>query len=509
MLARVFSGTVEGVDGVAVEVEVDIANGLPAFAIVGLPETSVRESKDRVKAAINNSGYKFPNKKLTVNLAPADLRKAGTAFDLPVALGLLAASGTLICDNLERYMIIGELSLDGSVRSLNGILPLVIKAKEMGLAGVILPKENALEGGFVEGVEVFGVDTLHGAVEFLAGITPITPEHRSFADIVRDREVDYGVDFAEVLGQEHLKRAMEIAAAGGHNLIMEGVPGSGKTMAARRLPTILPDLTFEEALEVTKVYSVSGELGDDGRGLLVKRPFRAPHHTISDAGLIGGGQYPRPGEVSMAHTGVLFLDEFAEFRKNVLEGLRQPLEDGIVSIVRAASSLIFPARFILVAAMNPCPCGYFGDDVHECNCTPNQIQRYKAKLSGPLMDRFDIHLRINAVPYKDLAGRARGESSRAIKERVSRARKIQEERFQGLKGIFCNSQMGVRQVNEFCQLDAASKGILEEAVAVLGLSARAFTRIRKIARTIADLAGCPEIDTSHIAEAIQYRRQHS
>jgi magnesium chelatase family protein len=507
MLARIFAGTVEGVDGILVEVEVDIANGLPTFATVGLPETSVRESKDRVKAAILNSGYKFPNRRITVNLAPADLRKAGTAFDLPIAVALLAASEMFKSDILENYLLVGELSLDGSVRPVNGILPLVILAKKRGFRGVILAKDNALEGSVVDGIDIIGVDTLYQAVEFLAGIKQIAAVKCNLAEILASQSHNDEGDFSEVKGQENLKRAMEIAAAGGHNVLMSGVPGSGKTMVARRLPSILPDMTFDESLEVTKVYSVSGLLRENKKGLITKRPFRAPHHTISDAGLIGGGQYPKPGEVSLSHNGVLFLDELAEFRRNVLEGLRQPLEDGDVTISRASTSLSFPARFILIAAMNPCPCGYFGDTFHECSCSASQIQRYTNKISGPLIDRFDIHLDVHAVPYKELVDSDAGESSREVKERVVRARNIQVERFKRCRNIHCNNQMSSRHIQKYCSLDKNSHLLLETAMTKLGLSARAFNRIRKIARTIADLAGNDDILSSHIAEAIQYRRQ--
>ena len=502
MLAKVLSSSIIGIDAYLVEVEVDISLGLPVLTIVGLPEASVKESKERVKTAIFNSGYAFPDDRITVNLAPANIKKEGTGFDLPIALGILAASGMISQEMLSKYLVLGELSLDGRIKPVNGSLPMAIAAKTAGYSGIMVPEDNSREASVVSGISVLPVKTLTQVTDFFRELTDIEPQRTDLTSLF-EQHGQYESDFSEVMGQEHVKRALEVAAAGGHNLIMIGPPGSGKTMLARRIPSILPPLTFEEAIETTKIFSVSGMLEKD-QALVTQRPFRSPHHTISDAGLIGGGHIPKPGEVSMAHNGVLFLDELPEFKKHVLEVMRQPLEDMKVTISRAASTLTYPSAFMLIAAMNPCSCGYFSDPRHECNCTTQQIAKYRSRISGPLMDRIDIHLEVPAVPYKDLMGGKPAESSASIRHRVSDARQIQSERF-AQKPIYCNAQMSSRHIKKYCELDNVSASLLEKAVEKLGLSARAYNRILKISRTIADLEHQQNIQAHHVSEAIQYR----
>jgi magnesium chelatase family protein len=511
MLARVFSCAVIGLEGVVVEVEVDTSDGLPSVIIVGLPDAAVQESRERVQSAIKNAGLYFPRKRLTVNLAPASVRKEGPAYDLPIALGALIASGQLPQDSVEDALIIGELSLDGSVRHVRGVLPMAVLARQQGIRRIFTPHSDAAEAALIPDLEVIPVSNLIDLVTHLSGqlLIPsqptVTPE---------DLPVAVQTDFSEIRGQEHVKRALEVAAAGGHNVLMVGPPGAGKTLLARAMPSILPHMTIEEALDVTRIYSVADQLPPDVP-LIRNRPFRSPHHTISHAGLVGGGNLPHPGEISLAHRGVLFLDELPEFGMRVLEVLRQPIEDKVVTISRAQGSLTFPANFQLIGAMNPCPCGYYGDPLKPCTCSTGTVTKYQKRISGPLLDRIDIHVEVPRVEYDKLSDRRLGEPSTAIQRRVEEAREIQRRRFAykqpsdaaqaNLTAVACNSDMRPAEVRQFCQLDDTSRALMKSAMSQLQLSARAYHRVLKLARTIADLAGAEVIGPSHLAEALQYR----
>jgi magnesium chelatase family protein len=503
MLAKIYSAAVYGIDAYEVEIEVNGAGGNPKIIIVGLPDTAVKESQDRVTTAISNSGYHWPRGRTTINLAPADIKKEGPSFDLPIALGMIAVNEELDGSMFDRFSFVGELALTGAVRPVKGVLPVAIEARRRGKQALCVPEANAREASMVSGIDIFGVQNLRQTFEFIRGETQLQPTRGDLTEFF-EKHQKFEVDFSDVKGQGHVKRAIEVAVAGGHNLLMIGPPGSGKSMLSKRIATIIPPMSLEEAIESTKIHSIAGMLNGD-QAFVATRPFRSPHHTISDVGLLGGSATPAPGEVSLAHHGVLFLDELPEFKRSTLEVMRQPLEDGKVTISRAAGSLTFPSEFMLVAAMNPCPCGYFGDLKRECRCGPVQVQRYRQRISGPLLDRIDLHIEVPAVEYKDISSTRTEEGSAAIRERVMQARGRQQVRFRSDTATNCNARMGTRQIKEHCKLGDESQELIRIAMTELNLSARAYDRILKVSRTVADLASADEITPEHVSEAIQYR----
>ncbi len=502
MLSTTLCYGLSGIDGIQITVEVNVSNGLPVFEIVGLPDTAVKESRERIRAAVKNCGFPFPDDRITVNLAPADIKKEGPAFDLPIAVAILACEKRVNPNSISERAILGELALDGSVRPVRGVLPMAISAHDHGITDMILPKDNVKEVMCISGVNFYPVETLTDVVKLLSGEKPIAPvETVEFSKMIQARE--HAFDFRFVKGQRSAKRALEIAAAGGHNVLMVGPPGSGKTLMARCVPSILPDMSFEEALVATRIHSVAGSMPESG--LLTERPFRSPHHTASHVSLVGGGIHATPGEISKAHHGVLFLDELPEYRRDVLEALRQPMEDGFVTITRVSAQSTYPSEFMLICSMNPCPCGHYGSKTHECRCTPNDIRKYLSRISGPLLDRIDMHIEVESIPAERLSDEAEAEPSKDIHARVEAARAVQRKRYQATPGLNCNARLSAQTLQRFCPMDKAAKEMLNLATQSMGLSNRAYTRVIKVARTIADLAGESKITAAHVAEALQYR----